>query len=205
MSRPEVCRRLLLLVIAIALLILTSCSERASPDADTTNNYSNRLGWTVTPDGVGPIKLGWTVAEALESGYFNAPQSRTESGCAADPAELRGNYSDPGAGDGVLYVNWSYDGLDHVGGFLIKHSSNFRTAEGIGIGSSLDDLRSTYGDRLQMTKFDWVNRKQLELVPTVFSDSGALVLHVENEAVVAMQVLAGDPRETLVNAAPGGC
>lgn len=188
------------LVLGCALLAGCGGGADENPDAAAdgprSNDSSNRLDWTVSPKGVGPLRLGWTVTEATESGHFEAAD---ETGpCGAAPPVVK-------VGGDVLYAGWDYSGLDHVAGYLVKNSTDFRTAADIGVGSSVAELRRAYGPDLRQATYDPVNDSEKRQVPVLYAGGGALVFLVEGDRVEAMQVLVGEPGDTLVNAHPGGC
>lgn len=196
------------LALVLTCLLLSGCGEDPKPSSPDVqgNDHSNRAGWEVTPDGVGPLELGWTVVEALDSGLFETPEPDADDPCPATTPELVGDYVDPDTGDGVLYVNWAYDGPDHVAGFLLKGASDFHTPEDVGVGSEQADLEAAYGDRLVLADIDAIDGSGTTQVPVVYGeDGGALVFGVRDGVVATMQVLVWRPGEALVDSVADGC
>jgi hypothetical protein len=79
-------------------------------------------------------------------------------------------------------------------GVLIKNDK-FRTAEGLGVGSTRGQLQAEYGDRLRSTPVAGIDGVVRQLV--LWSGGGALVFHLEDERVDVMEVLRGTPGRQL--------
>jgi hypothetical protein len=121
----------------------TVAPPRASeePAYPLTGGENDRGGFDSTRERIGPLRLGLSGAEALAT--LGEPESR-------GPAEEN-------AATGLFHQLWEYSGItleltsETVGGSLtvagitITAPCGFRTDRGIGIGSSAEDVRRTYG------------------------------------------------------------
>jgi len=88
-------------------------------------------------DGLGPLKLRMTKQQALDTGLVTETQVDGRVELVADPDALPG-----------VFVCWDPD-ADSVTSLLVKDGSPITTPDGIGVGSTVDDLRAAYGVLLQ--------------------------------------------------------
>lgn len=113
----------------------TSASPTPTPTPTSTlNDASNRLGWTYIIDGLGPVKLGLSAAKATTLGVLQAVPSACD---AHSPTELLGGTQVYSTGDKVVAIDIRTDA--------------FPSGRGIRVGTSLDSLKTLYGDALKST------------------------------------------------------
>ncbi|MDO5500631.1 MAG: hypothetical protein Q4F67_13225 [Propionibacteriaceae bacterium] len=106
-----------------------------SPTAEATedDDPTSLEDAVIEPDGVGPIRVGVSLAEAQAHGWtaMNELCQRWD----ASPALLEQGLSLTFVDD-QLYEIW-------------VHQPTFATAEGVKVGDTLDDVKQAYGDDLQ--------------------------------------------------------
>ncbi len=110
----------------------------------------------LTPEGLSAVKFGMSPTEAAKAlGVpFTARQAREDEACW---------YSRPQeeTGPGVTYmvVNGKIARID------VRAPSNVKSAQGIGVGASSEDIKKTYGDKVSVTPHKYAeNGSYLEIV-----------------------------------------
>ena len=129
-------------VVAI-LLLAGACSngddassvgpESASPSQRTT---STSEAWVVAPGRVGPVEAGMTLAEAKATGAVQPTKPETKDDVCPQPS-----------------LQWKapnttkLDLRDHDGKIAVLgvRDAKFKTAEGVGVDSTWDELQAAYG------------------------------------------------------------
>ena len=147
----------LLVALAVGIVAVAGCEPGRSPvgpppstgataaasDApanDATEPAPDGSGAAVVlaPGKAGPFTIGMTSDQALKQGLVREPG---DTECGLTPVgSYRGlsvQFADTDTGD-VLF------------GVLVK-SSGAKTAEGIGVGDSIEELKETYGEQLEQT------------------------------------------------------
>jgi hypothetical protein len=91
----------------------------------------------LAPGAVGPVKVGMSKADALKTGYFVADLKAPVEGCPAPPLGWKDEYTD------------TYDVQTLGNGEITSigvRGEGVKTADGIGVGSTLDEVRAQYPD-----------------------------------------------------------
>ena len=88
------------------------------------------------PDGVGPLDLRMSKDEALATGVVTEEEFDGLVELVPDPDVLPG-----------VFICWDAD-VDEITSFTVKDGSPIETGEGIGVTSTVDDLRAAYSDDL---------------------------------------------------------
>ncbi|KAA1376053.1 hypothetical protein [Aeromicrobium fastidiosum] len=91
----------------------------------------------LAPGRVGPVRAGMTKAQALSTGYFVADKPAPVEGCPVIPLAWKDEY-----------VN-TYDVYTLGNGEISSigvHGRGVTTADGIGVGSSYDEVKAAYPD-----------------------------------------------------------
>lgn len=113
--------------------------------------------FVIAPGAVGPVKAGMSTAEALATGYFVANEPALAEGCPAPPLAWKAEYAD--AFDVYTLGNGEITSIGIRG-------DGVRTVEGIGTGSTYDDVRAAYPEE--------------QLVEAGYGQSGVRVFDREN-------------------------
>ena len=119
--------------------------EEPSPTPEPTEEPSPTASETSLPgelpdlmaDSLGPLRLRMTKDEALATGVVTEQEFEGLIELVADPEQL------PGA-----FICWDPQ-QDSLTSFTVKDGSPITTPDGIGVGSSVTDLRAAYGVLLQ--------------------------------------------------------
>lgn len=136
-----------------ALLLVSGCGsdDPKEPDETTSSPSSDESATTeptespttpapqtaklvVKPGAVGPARAGMTKAEALETGLFDADVPPPVEGCPELPLKWKEQYQ------GVDVLTRKNGTISSLGVF----KGGPKTKEGIGYGSTLDDLIKAY-------------------------------------------------------------
>ena len=88
------------------------------------------------PDGVGPLDLRMSKDEALATGVVTEEEFEGLVELVPDPGVLPG-----------VFICWDAD-VDEITSFTVKDGSPIATEEGVGVTSTVDDLRAAYSDDL---------------------------------------------------------
>jgi hypothetical protein len=134
-------------------------TSATSPTLATTASSAPASGTAAValkPDGIGDLAFGAGEAEARAAltKAFGPPtfdESLPAESCSTG-ATRRVSWGDltvllgPGPGGGLTMVGWTY------GTTAPPASPALTTAEGIGVGSTVAQLRAAYGDRLQVSQ-----------------------------------------------------
>jgi hypothetical protein len=88
-------------------------------------------------DSLGPLELRMTKDEALATGVVTEQEFEGLVELIPDPAQLPG-----------VFICWDPE-QDSLTSFTVKDGSPITTPDGIGVGSSVDELRAAYGVLLQ--------------------------------------------------------
>lgn len=144
----------LVLGIAAGLLLLTGCEPGRSPvgpppstgatagasavPTDGTSEPAPNPELVLAPGKAGPFTIGMTSETAIEQGLVREPG---DSECGLTPT---GGYR----GFSVQFADT--DTGDVLFGVLVKNPEA-QTAEGIGVGDSVEELTKVYGTRLKKT------------------------------------------------------
>jgi hypothetical protein len=145
--------RTIRLVCAVACLVmLAACS--ATPDGTAPSGVTNAQSATpvgpgatpagspslraavLGPAGFGELKLGMTRQQAEATGLIAPFQDQTVSGACSGRSQLRGAPAE----EGVVFHH------EQLGVAVIVAYADVKTPEGIGIGSSADDVFRAYPD-----------------------------------------------------------
>lgn len=175
-------------------------AEPATSGSSTVVTVEQLATWVVTPGAWGPIKVGAMAKDLVAQGY--AVKSVSEN-CDFKWA-ASSSLNERGAGLEFRFGN-SPDDLDTI----VIFEPGPRTAEGIQVDSSLEDLRKAYGARLRTKRVSVENYGGDVYV--VFGDFGALVFFLSDHyaftpkgRVARIELVSGS---TLENVAVdgGGC
>ena len=122
--------------------------------------------WTVYLKRLGPVEYGMSVAEAERAAGVRLVQSEDErNGCTFVRAE--------GAPDELAFMV--------VGGTVVRgdvHGRGIATASGVGVGATADEVRRTYGDRIEASPHPYgaAGDQYLTYVPRDARDAGYRVI-----------------------------
>ena len=116
-------------------------SASASEPTEAVPELSNTV---IEPGKVGPLVVGMLASEALEKGLVREPSD--DSPCPAFEAA--------GALQELHVVFSASEPKPELLGVLVKVKGP-KTSEGIGVGSSIADIKSTYGDQLRREEGDY--------------------------------------------------
>lgn len=142
-------QRFLSAALFIAFFVLACANAQAAPR------------WTISPDGIGPLKIGMTVEQAAKA--IDAQLNLTDDEISDDPdvcAQIQP------AGYGGLFLLFEKRRLTSV---LITKPSEVKTFQGIGIGSSETDVKAAYTN-LKIEPADFEEAPALNLTLWVKED-----------------------------------
>ena len=120
-----------------ALIIAAALAAAAGP------------AWTLTPDGLGPVKIGMTEAQAVAA--LGRPLDSDKPPATADAqeqADYRGCHETQAHGLSGLYVMIENGRVTRIG--VAEGGSAFRTATGVGIGDPESKVRKLYPHGLKI-------------------------------------------------------
>jgi hypothetical protein len=135
-------------------------------------------------DGLGPLKLRMTKQEALDTGLVSEVETERRLELIADPEALPG-----------VFVCWDPN-ADSVTSFLVKDGSPITTPDGIGVGSTVDDLRAAYGILLQEREASgevWYTVPVDDVGYSFFPTEQEMVMLAGTDQVVADTVPGSEP------------
>ena len=112
----------------------TEPSETTEPTESPTTSAPQAAKLVVKPGAVGPARAGMTKAEALETGLFDSDVPAPVEGCPEFPLKWKKQYQ------GVDVLTRKNGTISSLGVF----KGGPKTKEGIGYGSTLDDLIKAY-------------------------------------------------------------
>ena len=155
--------------------------------------------WIVAPGRLGPLTIGASGAELADAGIVvPTPNSLCDS-----PYALARDTFDESLGEPAVFTEWRFGTSgDDLDGILIK-GQQFRTENGMGVGSTRHDIERAYGDNLKTATMDTFI-DSVSRVDVIYGSDGVLVFHLdERDIVMSMQLLPGRPGEVLENMAVG--
>ncbi|HEY9514673.1 MAG TPA: hypothetical protein VIQ74_03255 [Gemmatimonadaceae bacterium] len=146
----------LFLPAALALITAAACSDGDQRSSHLPDTIAVR-SWTVTPGGIGPIRVGMTVAEARAAIGSELP-SPADSTCA---------YITPAVGPrGVL--------LMVAGGRVVRvdvRDTTVATSAGARVGSTETEIERLYPGRVSVTPHKYTMGHYLTVAPAAPADS----------------------------------
>lgn len=186
--------------LSIAGLVATACGATSTASDNATsrpptstvfpsavsspieNDYHNQAGWVVSARGVGPLVIGELMVDVARIGVAKWIPDNCGPGFPG--------YTTNEAFRDTLTV-YAKKG-PNLTLFLIRANGAFRTAEGIGQGTSVARLRAVYGDRI----------KSLEISPD--SGVGPQPVLVEGGSFIAFQSARGSIRSMWIGETKNG-
>jgi hypothetical protein len=150
------------LVLILSLSVFSGCQTDTEP-VDVEEPAVVAVD-TISPFGVGPILFGMTIAEA-DSAHGSAiwnGEGATEWGCVYTGTEFLPEGQELRLSEGVV------ERLDIA-------SVSARTPEGIGIGSTLDEAKAAFGERMTTRHSKYGGEGQVDIIVLMQNDSGVEV------------------------------
>lgn len=148
-------------------------------------------GWLVAPGRLGPLRVGTDAASLTALGLV------VPSDDASCDTVWRATPELSATATMLDFRAGGVDDLDQVSVFRgSTHADSWVTAEGAGIGTTLDDLRTTYAGRLHGGS--WPVESGTLVGHTLFGADGALTFEVDDDEVIGLHMTAGPTPATFV-------
>lgn len=138
----------------VVLLLAGACGESETPKDEPTNEASPSASEptmpadlesvVIEPGKVGPFVVGMPASEALAKGFVREPNEDPPCPAFAATKPMQD----------VAVVFSASEPKPKLLGVLVKVEGP-RTSEGIGVGTSIADLKATYGDELRPEEGDF--------------------------------------------------
>ena len=147
-TTPAPARRALVTLVALAATLAAACSRRDASNAGDTGDTGAGAGGpcdfdpppVLTAGGVGPVRVGQPLADSLESCAHDT--TWTAEGLTETAQVVR-------VGDGSVIALIAAGGSSAAPGEniarIIVEDEQFRTERGVGVGSTVGDLRQQHG------------------------------------------------------------
>jgi hypothetical protein len=145
--------------------------EKGDARAIVIDDDVRGIPWTVTPEGIGPLRVGMTVAEANKavSGGFSAPPS-------ADPACSYARTAKAPEGVAVMLQN------NKIARVEIRNGST-PTAEGARIGDTESRINSLYSGRVTTSAHKYVTGGHYLTITPVNDTTHRIVFETDGKVV----------------------
>ena len=128
------------LVVVCAAVVLAGCG--GSSDGATKASAGGGDAKSVVligANGIGPVRIGMTLDQVRRTGVLVSSERLNEEPCAVGVSATLGE------GKSSVWGHAQFDQQDRVA-IISSISKRVRTKDGIGIGSTIDDLDSAFGD-----------------------------------------------------------
>lgn len=112
-----------------------SPASGATNSPSTSNSPDPGTSLVLAPGSVGPVRVGFSQAEALATGLFDADVAPQVDGCPAPPLRWKDAYAD------------DLDVMTHGNGEITSigvRGSGVKTAAGLGVGSTYREVQAAY-------------------------------------------------------------
>lgn len=129
----------------------------------------------LSPNGLGDITTGLTVADAKKQGYVEATDDVCSNGWAQTTKFIQ-DY--PG-----VSASWGKASLDE----LVIGSAQYRTVAGTGVGSTVEQLRSAHGNDLHFES-PYLFGRDAEKMPVLRSGEKYLLFQMEGTKVASISI-----------------
>ncbi|MFT4187975.1 MAG: VWA domain-containing protein [Aeromicrobium sp.] len=176
----------------ITQIILCKCMPKKRWSDDPSE-------WEIGPGYFGPLEVGMPMAEIADQGYAQKIPDDVCTGIwegigVLSPFVymLSDASQNPSSGNGGLHGLRVFDAETFITG--VPSEGLPRTVEGLGIGTTVDELQQIYGERLHFGQ--WIGEGGEMLGYSLFGEKGALVFEVGTAmqpatTVQAIQVVSG--------------
>ncbi len=154
-SLPINARRL----VPVVLLALTFVATEASAQ--------DVSGWSIGTRGIGPIRFGMTIGEAQDASGLRIRLENYgdfASGCGYGVVSGRNSFLSFMIGTGHRIMSVTVDGWNEAGSAIVARGKP-RTRSGVGVGTTVADVRRTYPHRLRTSEDLYEGTPILTFVP----------------------------------------